>query len=111
MKENIKKDLRFELLERTLRCKRKTYAKLNVGQVVQADRDLEYISQPPGNGRAQKQTAKGGERLVIMMFTRSDNESARFSIYAKSLETGQPITCTVSDVLPCAFADTFELFR
>ena len=111
MTPTLRNQLKKELLERTVRCTKQTYAKLHVGQVVQAEGDLKYTYQPPGMGPAKKYSVKHGEKMLIMMFTRNRKTTGRFLVYAKSLETGDPMECQVIDVAPCAFIETLHLFR
>ncbi len=113
MNNEIKIELRKAVLENTFRCTKETYAKLHVGQVVQAITDLKFKNPNPHGRKPYIEAVHGGEKMVIMMFVRNPNDEAstRYMIYAKSLETGKEIHCHVTDVLPCAFAETFTLFR
>lgn len=113
MDNHIKIELRKELLELAFRCTKETYAKLHVGQVVKALDNLRYRPQKLKGTEANIESVKSGEKMVIMAFIRNpdDEASTRFMIYAKSLETGRPMHCHTTDVLPCAFLETFSLFR
>lgn len=118
----VKEMLRDELLRRAKGESRLTYAKLDVGQVVKYVTEKEGWGEDKGESSMKlRQTQPQfkplvlGEKLLILAFppktVKAYGEPQDRFLYCRSMESGRAVRVTVDQILPMAFAETFELFR